>query len=426
MKILLIFFIFVHCFINALTWTRYTILPKVENASTPQISFNDDNEGFVIYGYNSKIYVSKYDETFGTGSAISGALTSTTVPQISRNTSDEAAAVWITDGQYTYQSSFNASTWSIPTYISQHTDYNAYAINGADVSMNDDGDAIAVWGLSATDAMFGKMAIQVSQFTSSSWSPYSDIVSGMFDVFKNPKVKYNDSGHAMATFWNAVVLASYYNGTSWSTQTISDGGEIDDTGNIAMDNSNRAVAVWAAYDDPTYYIKARTYNGTIWSSVETLFSSTSHVGINPQVSMNNSGNALVIFSCDSDEKIRGCKYLSGTWSHTGANAYTLSASGVEYEDENVCSVSISSTNEGVAVWKRPGLVANTIEASIFNWGTDSWDSTEDVQVISNTLYNAQNPRVEINSSDNSVAVFEQYDGTKYDIAGAVSSDPPPI
>ena len=229
MRILLIFFIFIHFFINALTWDYYTISATDKNSSTPQISFNDDNEGFAIYGYNSQILVSKYDTTFENPSVISGALTTLSYPQISRNTSDEAAAVWVGPG-YIYQSTFDSSDWSSPTSISQHTGFDTYTPSSAGVSMNDDGDAIAVWDFHGMSFPFPeKYSIQFSKFISPNWSSYSDIISSEgFIIYENPRVNYNDSGNGMVVFWDDYnIKASYYNGSSWSTLgTISDGGVV--------------------------------------------------------------------------------------------------------------------------------------------------------------------------------------------------------
>ena len=125
-----------------------------------------------------------------------------------------------------------------------------------------------------------------------------------------------------------------------------------------MDSSGNAIAVWHQSDGTRYNIWANRYvPGTGWGTAALIETDDSGDANNPQVAMDADGNAIAVWVQDD-----------GTRSNIWANRYV------------------------------PGT----------GWGTAALIETDDSWVW-------DNPQVAVDAGGNAIAVWEQWDGTRFNI-----------
>ena len=234
----------------------------------------------------------------------------------------------------------------------------------------------------------------------------------------NPKVAVDASGNAVAVWRQPVDLLSniwsnrYIPGFGWGTaqliQTDNAGGAY--APQVAVDGSGNAVAVWSQLNGGLHSIYANRYvPGTGWGTAQLIETDdTWHAG-SPQVAVDGSGNAVAVWQ-QSD----------GTRDNIWANRYVLgtgwgTAEIIETDDTGDAGrpqVAVDASGNAVAVWEQWDGSRFNIWSNRYVPGT-GWGTAELIETDNAGFANF--PQVAVDGSGNAVAVWAQWDGTNYSI-----------
>lgn len=250
------------------------------------------------------------------------------------------------------------------------------------------GNAVAVWGrfngsnliIQAASLPFG-----------ANWSEPTNL-SLIGRSATAPQVAIDPTGNAVAIWTrndgaNSIIQASTQTfGGGWSTPvSLSNPGQNATNPQVVIDQSGNAVAIWERFNGFYSMIQSATlpHNGS-WSA-PTDISLIGQDAFLPHLSVNLSGNLLAVW-----KRFDGSQYIiesaalpyGGNWSAPVA----LSLPG---QNADKPQVSLDSKGEAIAVWIRFNGTTNTIQASRSLFG-GSWTTPSN---LSPADVNATNPRV---------------------------------
>lgn len=194
---------------------------------------------------------------------------------------------------------------------------------------------------------------------------------------------------------------------AWTTPiAISDSNS--DQPSIAVDLSGNAVAVWQGFDGDNYVIQSSKlpYIGS-WSQITTL-SISGQDAQGCRVAVDSLGNAVSVWSRFDGyySIIQGAKSsLNGSWS-TPVN---ISESGANAEAPEIAMDYIGTVRNAVAVWHRYNesnfIVQSSQLASGGNWSTpDNLSASGQDSLI---------PEVFVDLYGNAVSIFSKYNGSVF-------------
>ncbi len=237
----------------------------------------------------------------------------------------------------------------------------------------------------------------------------------------SPQVALDAGGNAVAVWYQSDGIRS----NIWSNRYVPDGGwgtsELIETGNgtadyphVAVDGSGNAFAVWSQSDGARTNILANRYvagtgPGTGWGAAALVETNNSGGAIRPKVSVDASGNAIAVWS-QSD----------GTRYNIWANRYTAgagwgAASLIETDDAgDAYSPQVAAYGNGsaIAVWyqhdgTRYNVLANGYAAGA-GWGAASLLETDNAG-------DAVFAQVAVDGSGNALAVWHAWDGGRNNV-----------
>ena len=405
-------------------WQEAKLL-EINNAGdaySPQVSIDSEGNAIAVWyqydGMRGNIWANRFTPTSGWSSAEkienddSGNADS---PQVSMDSEGNAIAVW-----YQYDGTRNniwanrftpTSGWSSAEKIENDDNGDAYS---PQVSIDSEGNAIAVW--SQYDGT--RYNIWANRFTpTSGWSSAEKIEddSGNAD---SPQVSIDSEGNAIAVWYQ-------YDGTRyniWANRFTPTSGwssaekiKNDDSGDayspqVSIDSENNAIAVWYQDDGTRYNIWANRFSPTSgWSSAEKIEDDDSEDAESPQVSIDSEGNAIAVWS-----------QYDGTRYNIWANKFSptsgwSSAEKIENDDNGDAyspQVSIDSEGNAIAVWYQYDGTRYNIWTNRFTH-INGWSSAEKIE--NHDSEDAESPQVSIDSEGNAIAVWYQFDGTRYNI-----------
>lgn len=232
------------------------------------------------------------------------------------------------------------------------------------------------------------------------------------------EVAVDSNGNAMAVWRqndgirNNIWANRYHVGTGWGTATLI---ENDNTGNafypnVAVDDSGNAIAVWYQFDGVRTNILANRYvEGVGWDTATLIETDNAGNANNPEVDVDSGGNAIAVWY-QSD----------GTRLNILANHFVIGlgwSTPTLIETDNTGSafrpeVAIDSNGNAMAVWyqydgTRYNIWANRYVAGT-GWGTASLIETDNAG-------DAYYPKVAMDGSGNAIAVWHQDNGTSYNV-----------
>lgn len=324
-------------------------------------------------------------------------------PFVSMDSSGNAMAVWhrVDGSNYIIQASyytFLTSTWSAPVNIStigQNSFNPQFLFNGS-------GNGIAVWYNAHTKTL------RASSYTKllNSWSASTNISSAGQASF-DYQLAVSSSGNAQVV-WSSkadtnnkhLIEATYYNLLLWATPvTISNILLNSRNPNVVLDHLGNGISIWD--DDTDFYIQGSTFTllSIIWSAVTTIFSSSSLAYQNALTNNPTSGHAISVWSNFSytgpQQIIQAATYNGSTWS----SAQTISATSTICEFP---AVAIDTLGNGVSVWNNYSYLDTIVQASSYTSGSNTWSSPT---TISNATGIASNPLISINPAAASPVAF---------------------
>ena len=229
-----------------------------------------------------------------------------------------------------------------------------------------------------------------------------------------PQVAMDPSGNVVAVWMrfdgsNYIVQARRYDvvASTWSGATdLTAAGRDAINPQVAMDDLGNAVAVWYRSNGSHDIVQTRRYNvvaGT-WSTVEDL-SAAGQSAYEPQVAMDSSGNAFAVWirSDGSNFIVQARRYdiVAGTWSAV----IDLSASG---QSVAIPQVAMDQVGNAFAVWSRQSGINFIVQTRKYNVLDDTWSVVTDLSAAGQ---NAGGSQVAMDKAGNAVAVWIISDGS---------------
>ena len=407
--------------------TAVTIENNGGNAFHPQIAIDSAGNAIAVWhqmdstlGYY-KIWSSRYTAATGWGmpTMIGNNAGNAEYPQVAFDPWGNAVAVWDqfdgTLGYYKIWSNrYNAATgiWGTTATIGNNTGTALFP----QIAFDSSGNAVAVW----TENQ-GPWKIWSNRYTAATgWGTPTMI--GDNGGGPAPQVAVAASGNAMAV-WHQIdtTKGGYYTiwsnryttATGWGTPATI-GNNARDAGypQVAFDPSGNAVALWHQLDGALgyYTIWSNRYSAaTGWGTAITIGNNAGDAGY-PQVAVDPSGNAVALW-----HQLDGTRGYYTIWSnrYTAATGWGTPATiGNNAGGAGYPQVAVDPSGNAVAVWQQQEGTLWNIWLNHYTAATGLWGTPV---TIGNNAVDARASQVAVDPSGNAVAVWEQNDGTGYKI-----------
>jgi hypothetical protein len=144
-----------------------------------------------------------------------------------------------------------------------------------------------------------------------------------------------------------------------------------------------------------------------WGTAELIETDNAGSASSPQIAFDSSGNAIAVwYQSDGTRNNIWANRFNGTSWGTAELIETDNAG-----DGDLAQIAFDSSNNAIAVWYQYDGTRDNIYANRFN-GT-SWGTAELIEA--DNAGNADSPQIAFDSSGNAIAVWEQSDGTRANI-----------
>ena len=397
-------------------WSTASVIENTDRAKFPQIAVDDSGNAIVVWQlYKSPYHI--YSKHYDVGSdswlepeLVENNWTMAERPKVAMDGSGNAVVVWvqknIDDIKRIYSNYYDASSgsWSGVKLLPQPLSSAEFS----QVAMDGNGNAVTVW--QQYDGSY--YSIYSSHYYASSgvWSAIS-VLERNAGHAQFPQVAMNDSGKAVAVWQQRdgsyySIYSNHYdvNSSRWSTAVVI---ENNDTGSamnphVAVDGSGNAIAVWKQHDGTRNNIWSNRYDagsGT-WSTASLIEDSMNDTE-GPQVAMDASGNAVVVWQQDDGTRhnIWSNRYdaSSGSWS-------TASLIENSTNDAEGPQVAIDASGNAVVVWQQDDGTRNNIWSNRYDASSGSWLGAT---LIETNMTSANNPQIAVDGMGNGVSVWSQ-------------------
>jgi hypothetical protein len=315
------------------------------------------------------------------------------------------------------------SGWSTPTLI--ETDDTGSA-GAPDIALDPAGNGIAVW--EQYDGVSGfRYNILANRFVAGvGWGTATLIETNDTGDAYQPKIALDPAGNGIAV-WHQYdgVSAFRYNvwanryaaGVGWGTATLI---ETNDTGDavgpvVALDPNGTGIAVWTQYDGFSDSIWANRFvPGTGWGTATVIETDDTGPAYVPHIALDPDGNGLAVWQQYDPVGFRYNIWGNRFAPETGWGTAILIETN-DTGDARGPKVAFDPAGNGIAVWEqydevssfRYNIWANRYVAGV-GWGTPTLIETDDTG-------DASQPKIALDPDGNGIAVWEQYDGYRYNI-----------
>jgi len=306
--------------------------------------------------------------------------------------------------------------WAAPEPIEKGEGYPSSS-PPPQVAISRDGTAMLVW------LEYGPDAIRGSRFTpSGGWGATKQIDRGFENYGVNgPDVAMDDNGNAIATWRRtgdeSTIFASRYTATSgWgSADRIDDGSAGYDYGTrVAMSPTGSAIAVWQGDDGKGHRIFANQYTPDAgWATSQPIGDSSDTWTQWPVPAMDGSGNGLVVWWQDYEAEV-------GYFGHVTANSFTPDGGwqdpGPIEGDEQSYSygphMSMNADGTAVVVWAGSERGDEPAGVWSIRYEPDGgWSAEELVEGYPLQMGSDFYPQVAVDPAGNALAVWNAYSQT---------------
>ncbi|MDH3623487.1 MAG: hypothetical protein OEQ49_06400 [Myxococcales bacterium] len=291
------------------------------------------------------------------------------------------------------------------------------------VAVDPNGNAVAVWTYQDTLGM--RADIWANRFTpSAGWGVAERIETDNLRYAAGPQVAVDPNGNAVAV-WDQrdpmrfdIWANRFTPSAGWGVAERIETDNAGDASNpqVAVDPNGNAVAVWHQGDPVRFDIWANRFTPSAgWGVAERIETDNAGGGGSPQVAVDPNGNAVAVWTQGDGEPLR-----SATRFHIWANRFTPSAGwGVaeRIETDNLNNafspqVALDPNGNAVAVWQQWDGMRFDIWANRFT-PSAGWGVAE--RIGTDNAGNAFVPQVAVDPNGNAVAVWHQGDPLRPDI-----------
>jgi len=287
------------------------------NALNPSAAMNENDEAFVVWeqsdGFDSRIHRVLVREFFPPPSEIISVSGSDAInPRVSHNSSGDGVVVWEqSDGsnsQIFRSERVSGGSWTIPASLADNISFDGEAATQAQVSVSESGDALIVWEQSDGS----NSQIFKSEKRGGSWvnpSSLTDNISLDGQSATSADVSMNDDGEAVIAWSqsdgsNTQIFSLLYQTGAWSSHTdLQDNHSPNGTNavspKVSIGDDVNVIVTWLQLNNSSLdqVYKSQHYNNT-WINPLDLddFLSLADSGvIYNELSMNNSGQILSVW-----------------------------------------------------------------------------------------------------------------------------------
>ncbi|MBU1599827.1 hypothetical protein KKG61_06970 [bacterium] len=333
-------------------------------------------------------------------------------PQVALDSAGNGLAVWQQHDGALYNIWANryvqGAGWGSATLIETDTG-NAYE---PQVALDTAGNGLAVWQQYAN----GTSSIWANRYVSGAWGSATIIETDNTGNADYPQVALDTAGNGLAVWYQHDgtrynIWANRFSQTTgtWSSATLIETNDAYGP-QVALDTAGNGLAVWYQHDGTRYNIWANRFSQTTgtWSTATLIETDNAGHAYYPQVALDTAGNAIAIW-----QQYDGTRY--NIWANrylgTGWGLATL----IETDntgDAYIPQVALDTAGNGLAVWRQWDGTRYNIWANRFTQSTGLWSTAT---LIETDTGHAYGPQVALDAAGNGIAVWKQHDGTWYSI-----------
>jgi len=301
-------------------------------------------------------------------------------------------------------------SWGEPELI----EYNSYDAEKPKIAIDYMGNAIAVWEQS--NGIY--KSIRSNRYIAGSGWEGPELIETdtagdagwpeiAFDPYGNAITVCHQSDGTRTNIWSSAYMAEERWGIA---EVIESGSGSAIAPVIAFDHECNAIAVWHQIVSTTTNIYTNRYtaeNG--WGSTQLIENDDSGHAEIPQISIDTFGNAIVVWHQHDGTRynIQANRYTAGgTWG-TAQLIETVNQGNALFPQ-----VTIDSDCNAIAVWQQYDNTRYNIWANRYTAG-GTWGTAQLIET--DNKGDAKYPMIACDSSCNAIAVWHQYDGTRENI-----------
>jgi FG-GAP-like repeat len=340
-------------------WGMATLIEdNTGDARGPWVAMDGNGNAVVVWSQYDGVYLSIWANRYVAGEGWGTATLIETNPgdadftRVAMNNGGRAMALWRqTDGSEVsiWASRFvDGDGWGSPTLL----ETNSGEASETWIAMDNHGNAMAVWR--QTDGV--DLSIWANRFIVDDGWGVPTLIEHAPGFASFPHVVFESNGNALVVWYqgpdsnNRSIWANHYIvGEGWDSPTLLENNPGSAQGpDVAIDGSDRAIAVWRQFDGVDISIWANRYvPGEGWGG-PTLIETNPGEAVRPAVAMDTSGNAVVVWI-----------QFDGTNDSVWANRYMVDEgweSPIVIEthlgDARLPKVAIDSHGQALAVWSQ--------------------------------------------------------------------------
>ena len=405
---------------SGLAWSQAQLLEHddIGNATDPHIDMNINGKAVAVWqqsdGTRDNMWANTYDgNTWGTAQLIeTNNAGNVGYADVAINDNGEAIAVWHQfDGtrNNVWANTYNGNTWGTAQLIETNNAGNAFEPK---VAIDSSGRALVLWNQIEN----GKINIWVNRYAGNAWSTAQHLVTGNVGNAIIKQVDMDTSGNAIAVGHqsdgtrNNIWATMYTVATNtWGDAQLLENDNVGDAFNAQIDinTSGHAVVAWEQFDGTRYNIWSNTYDGNSWSAPELL----EYGGGNAQyvsLDMNDNGDVFVVWEqrdSNLNYDIWSNRFDGNTW---GSAERIETNSSVGY----YAKIVVDNNRKAIAIWQQADA------AGVFNvWSNrfdgNTWGSAQLVDV--NNIGNIGAQHIAMDNNGNALAVWHRHDGIRNNI-----------
>jgi hypothetical protein len=398
------------------------------DAGSPQIAVNAGGGAFVVWTQSDSlvnIWSTRYIAGYGldTPTRISNGAGNADNPQVAIDANGNALAVWQQSGSVWANRYTVGFGWGIAAVIDSA---GGSFLAMPQIAIDSSGNALVVWVMNDGS----RDSIRAVRCTAGSgWGTAEFLESDAANNNAYPKLAIDSSGNALA-MWQQYVVGvggtrtyTWYNrysaGSGWG---IAEKLKTNFTGNtsshqIAFDGRGNAMAVWTQTDtDVTisgtkFNIWASRYDvGTDWWSAAEMIETSDMNADNATIAVDANGNALASWTMFDGIRYNLWvnRYIAGVGWGMAALLET-----VDTGNAGNAQIAFDVNGNALAVWQQYDGTIYNIWSKCYAVATNSWDTAAPIET--DNMGSAFSPRIAFDANGNALSAWQQYDGTTYNI-----------
>ena len=181
---------------------------------------------------------------------------------------------------------------------------------------------------------------------------------------------------------------------------------------VAMDNGGNAIIVWYQSDGTNWQIFKSEYRNGTWihpASINDNISPDGQDAGSPHVAMDNNGNSIIVWyqNDGANYQIYRSEYRNGAWTHPSGLVDNISPNG---QDAAYPQVAVDNNSNAIIVWQQYDGTNWQIFKSEYRNGTWTYPASLSDN-ISPDGQDASYPQVAMDNGGSAIIVWSQLSGT---------------